>query len=224
MRSEGLMAFNVGAKRNTERHQTETECRPAQLVARTNVLPTEGDTHEQARSKQGASNADGSADTAQVRTQPLKGVVVGVGIGRGLGSPGSARLEPRTRLMPKRWNFRYIHSIINIFFRIIFSHDILIFHLSYYIVSYTLILVSFGILIGGAKHQKKHIPPKICFNLLVFKEIQDFAMALRRWYYCTTDCQRIFPHNYPKVWYYLLLYLWLQVFLRWQQSSSKIIR
>ena len=65
MRSEGLVVFSVGAKRNTEHHQTETECSSAKLVARTHVLPTEGDTHEQARSKQGASKADGIADTAQ---------------------------------------------------------------------------------------------------------------------------------------------------------------
>ena len=124
------------------------------------MLPTEGDTHEQARSKQGASKAEGFAHTAQVRTQPLKGVVVGVGIGRGLGSPGSARLEPRTRLMPKRWNFGYIHSVINIFCRIIFSHDIFIFHLYHFSVSYTIILVSFGVLIGGAKTSKNAYPPK----------------------------------------------------------------
>ena len=159
-RSGGLMGCSVGAQRNTASHQTETECSPAKSVARTHVLPTEGDTHEQARSKQGASKAEGFAHTAQVRTQPLKGVVVGVGIGRGLGSPGSDRLEPRTRLMPKRWNFGYIYSVIHFSFRIIFSHDILIFHSYHYITSYTLILVSFVILIGGAKTSKNAYPPK----------------------------------------------------------------
>ena len=87
-------------------------------------------------------------------------MVVGVGIGRGLVSPGSARLEPRTRLMPKRWNFGYIHSVIHFSFRIIFPHEILIFHFYHYITSYTLILVSFGILIGGAKTSKNAYPPK----------------------------------------------------------------
>ena len=160
LRSGGLMGCSVGAKRNTEHHQTETECSPAKLVARTHVLPTERATHEQARSKQGASKAEGFAYTAQVRTQPLLGVVVGVGIGRGLGSPGSARLETRTRPMPKRWNVGNIHSIIHFFFRIIFSHDILIFHLYHFIVSYTQILVSIRVFDRGAKTSKNVYPLK----------------------------------------------------------------
>ena len=61
------MACSVGAQRNTAPHQTETECSPAKSGARTHVLPTEGDTHEQARSKQGASKAEGFAYTAQIR-------------------------------------------------------------------------------------------------------------------------------------------------------------
>ena len=65
-RSGGLMECSVGAQRNTASHQTETECSPAKSVARTHVLPTEGDTHEQARSKQGASKAEGFAHTAQI--------------------------------------------------------------------------------------------------------------------------------------------------------------
>ena len=124
------------------------------------MLPTEGDTHEQARSKQGASKAEGFAHTAQVRTQPLKGAVVGVGIGRGLGSSGSARLELRARPIPKRWNVGYTTSIINISIMIIFFHDILIFHLYHFSVSYTIILVSFGVLIGGAKTSKNAYPLK----------------------------------------------------------------
>ncbi len=87
-------------------------------------------------------------------------MVVGVGIGRGLGSFGFAKLETRTRPIPKRWNVGYIPSIINISIMIIFFHDILIFHLYHFSISYTQILVSIRVFDRGAKTSKNAYPLK----------------------------------------------------------------